>query len=188
MASDNIAAYSRLRAGVCQNRMARTSPAVGRQPTASAGPPLEPSQDTIRAYAYHLYELSNYLPGHDLDNWTEAAACLRASMPARSLHSMLSQDMARSSSTKESIGGSRLSRVRVHERAQALASIAGHVRAQVTPADYEQARRELTDESDWDRPDALLDSLPEARGWDPVPGSEGHQFLKSPKEDEGHEG
>jgi hypothetical protein len=41
----------------------------------------EPSEDLIREYAYHLYEQSNRAPGHDLDNWREAIACLQANIP-----------------------------------------------------------------------------------------------------------
>ena len=43
--------------------------------------PATPSEDDIRDYAYHLYERSNCLPGHDLDNWLEATACLQANIP-----------------------------------------------------------------------------------------------------------
>ena len=38
----------------------------------------EPNENDIRNYAYHLYEQGNHAPGHDLDNWLEATACLRA--------------------------------------------------------------------------------------------------------------
>lgn len=41
----------------------------------------EPSDDVIREYAYHLYEQGNCSPGHDLDNWLEATACLKANIP-----------------------------------------------------------------------------------------------------------
>lgn len=41
----------------------------------------EPSEDDIRDYAYHLYVQSGRLPGHDLDNWLEATACLKANIP-----------------------------------------------------------------------------------------------------------
>jgi hypothetical protein len=41
-----------------------------------------PSEDDIRDYAYHLYEQGNYAPGHDLDNWFEATACLQANIPS----------------------------------------------------------------------------------------------------------
>jgi hypothetical protein len=38
--------------------------------------------EDIRDYAYHLYEQSGSVPGHDLDNWLEATACLKANIPA----------------------------------------------------------------------------------------------------------
>jgi hypothetical protein len=40
-----------------------------------------PSDEAIRDYAYHLYQQSNCMPGHDLDNWLEATACLKANIP-----------------------------------------------------------------------------------------------------------
>jgi hypothetical protein len=36
--------------------------------------------------------------------------------------------------------------------------------------------------------DALLESLPESKRWDPLPGSEGHQAPESASEDEDAEG
>ena len=42
----------------------------------------QPSEDEIRDYAYHLYQQGNCVPGHDLDNWLEATACLKANIPA----------------------------------------------------------------------------------------------------------
>jgi len=54
----------------------------------------EPSEDDIREYAYHLYEQSNCKPGHDLDNWLEAAACLKASIPAHCSHNRLHHHFA----------------------------------------------------------------------------------------------
>lgn len=38
---------------------------------------LEPTDEEIRDYAYHLYEQSGCLPGRDLENWIEARDCLR---------------------------------------------------------------------------------------------------------------
>jgi hypothetical protein len=50
--------------------------------TPSAMDPLtrEPTEEEIRDYAYHLYQQSGCTPGHDLDNWLEAKACLEASI------------------------------------------------------------------------------------------------------------
>lgn len=41
-----------------------------------------PSEDDIRSYAFHLYEQGGCIPGHDLENWLEASACLKANIPA----------------------------------------------------------------------------------------------------------
>jgi hypothetical protein len=58
----------------------------------------------------------------------------------------------------------------------------------VSQAAYQQAKRELTGESDTDRRDAILEALPESKRWDPVPGSEGRQVEELPSEDEDDEG
>ena len=39
-----------------------------------------------------------------------------------------------------------------------------------------------------DRQEAVLESIPETKRWDPVPGSIGRQLLESPSEDEDDEG
>jgi len=49
----------------------------------------EPSENEIRDYAYHLYEQSGSAPAHDLDNWLEATACLKANIPAHSSQNRL---------------------------------------------------------------------------------------------------
>ena len=46
-------------------------------------------EDQVRDYAYHLYEQSNRVPGRDVENWLEAAACLRARIPAHESGSRL---------------------------------------------------------------------------------------------------
>jgi hypothetical protein len=51
-----------------------------RHPSPSA-PSLLPPEEAVRDYAYHLYEQSGRIAGHDLDNWLEAEACLRANIP-----------------------------------------------------------------------------------------------------------
>ena len=73
-------------------------------------------------------------------------------------------------------------------RARELALIAGHPPPHVSQAEYEQAKRELTGESSLERQEAMLDSIPESKRWDPVPGSSGHQAPESPNEDEDDEG
>jgi len=43
--------------------------------------PAKLNDEVIRDYAYHLYEQNSCAPGHDLDNWLEATACLNANIP-----------------------------------------------------------------------------------------------------------
>ncbi|MEO6875542.1 MAG: hypothetical protein ABI222_12055 [Opitutaceae bacterium] len=90
--------------------------------------------------------------------------------------------------TENSVGVGPVTRAMVHARAVELSIMAGRESHQVTQADYERAKRELTGESDIDRQDALLDALPESKRWDPVPGSEGRLIPESPSEDEDDEG
>jgi len=44
--------------------------------------PSKPSEGDISEYAFHLYQQSSCAPGHDLENWFEAIACLNANIPA----------------------------------------------------------------------------------------------------------
>lgn len=76
----------------------------------------------------------------------------------------------------------------IRTRARELALLAGHAAPHVSQEAYEQAKRELTGESSAERQEALLDSLPESKRWDPVPGSSGHQAPETPNEDEDDEG
>ena len=76
----------------------------------------------------------------------------------------------------------------VEVRAQELAVIAGRVPAEPSKVDYEQAKRELTGEAEIDPQEAALELVPETEGWDPVPGSTGHQAAESLGEDEDGEG
>ena len=90
--------------------------------------------------------------------------------------------------TRNATGLGPVTREMVQARTRELALIAGRIPPHVSQADYEQAKRELTGESDLDRQDAMLDSIPEAERWDPVPGSTGRQVPESPSEDEDDEG
>jgi len=54
-------------------------------------PDQEPGEDSVRAYAFHLYQEGGCSPGHDLDNWLEATACLKAHIPEHASQSRLSQ-------------------------------------------------------------------------------------------------
>ena len=42
----------------------------------------EPSEESIRDYAFHLYELSNCAANRDLENWFEATAWLKVKISA----------------------------------------------------------------------------------------------------------
>ena len=100
--------------------------------------------------------------------------------------------MKKNSLSKDTIGGnlpatSPVTRAMVHERTRGLALIAGRGPQLVTQADYEQAKRELTGESDMDRQDAILDSLPEENRWSAGPRSAGHQRPESFSEEENAE-
>jgi hypothetical protein len=90
--------------------------------------------------------------------------------------------------SKNAVGVGTVTRAMVNARAKELALLAGHPAGHVTQAEYEQAKRELTGESDTDRQDAILESLPESKRWDPVPGSEGREVAEQPSEDEDDEG
>jgi len=73
----------------------------------------------------------------------------------------------------------------VKKRARELALIAGR---DVTQADYEQARRELTGGTEIDPAQRMLEAIPEEERWNPVPGSIGTQAYKSASEDQDAEG
>ena len=79
-------------------------------------------------------------------------------------------------------------RARIHTRAHELAAIAGRAPHQISPTDYDHARRELMGATDTDPQDAALDALPETKRWDPVPGSEGRQAPETSDEDDDDEG
>jgi len=76
----------------------------------------------------------------------------------------------------------------VHARARELALIDGRTPQDVTQAEYEQAKRELTGESDLDRQDAVLDAIPEEKRDDPEPDSTGHQVPDQIDDEEDEEG
>jgi hypothetical protein len=76
----------------------------------------------------------------------------------------------------------------VEARARELALIDGRDSSKPTEADYQQAKRELTGEDNIDPQQENLESLPESEGWDPLPGSTGHQATESLGEDEDAEG
>jgi hypothetical protein len=90
--------------------------------------------------------------------------------------------------TENSAGIGTVSRKMVRERATELAVINGHSAQDVSKSDWEQAKRELTGESDVDPKEAILESAPESERWNPLPGSTGQKVAVAAGEDEDEEG
>ena len=90
--------------------------------------------------------------------------------------------------TENSAGIGTVTRKMMRERAVELAVINGRAARDVSKSDRDQARRELTGESDIDPKEAVLESAPETERWDPVPGSEGGKVPVTPSADEDDEG
>src|SRR6266478_9287754 len=76
----------------------------------------------------------------------------------------------------------------IEARARESAAINGRPSSEPSEADYQQAKRELTGESETDPQEESRESIPESEGWDPVPGSTGRQAAESLGEDEDAEG
>ncbi len=72
----------------------------------------------------------------------------------------------------------------IHKRALELALINGGSEIDVSESNFEQARRELADESDLDPKQEFLESVPESERWDPIFGSTGHEVKPVPYEDD----
>jgi hypothetical protein len=90
--------------------------------------------------------------------------------------------------TENSAGIGTVTRKMVQERAVELAAINGRSAQDVSKSDWDQAKRELTGDSDTDLNEAHLESAPESERWDPVPGSEGRKVPAAPSADEDDEG
>ncbi|MGD0351764.1 MAG: hypothetical protein ABSB84_15825 [Verrucomicrobiota bacterium] len=90
--------------------------------------------------------------------------------------------------TENSAGLGTVTRKMVRERAVELAVINGRSAQEMSKSDWEQAKRELTGDSDTDANEAALELAPESERWDPVPGSEGHKVPVASGEDEDDEG
>ena len=90
--------------------------------------------------------------------------------------------------TENSVGIGTVTRKMMRERAVELATINGRSAQEVAKSDWEQAKRELTGESDLDPKETLLESAPESERWDSVPGFSGHKVPSAPSEDEDEEG
>src|SRR5580658_1664819 len=90
--------------------------------------------------------------------------------------------------TKNSAGLGTVTRKMVRERAIELAAINGRSAPEASKSDWEQARRELTGNSDMGSKEAVLESAPESERWDPIHGSTGHKVPVASGEDEDKEG
>jgi len=90
--------------------------------------------------------------------------------------------------TENSAGIGTVTRKMVRERAVELAVINGRSAQDVSKSDREQARLELTGDSDADPNEAVLDSAPESERWNPVSGSTGYKVPAAPSDDEDGEG
>src|SRR5580658_3323979 len=101
---------------------------------------------------------------------------------------MKTNPMKQGALTENSVGLGTVTRKMVRERAVELAIINSRSAQNVSKADWEQAKRELTGEPDTDPKDAVLESAPESERWDPVPGSAGRKAPTAPSADEDDEG
>jgi hypothetical protein len=90
--------------------------------------------------------------------------------------------------TENSAGIGTVTRKMVRARAIELAVINGRSAQEVSKSDWEQAKRDLTGDSDPDPNEAVLESAPESERWDPVPGSTGHKVPVASGDDEDDEG
>ena len=90
--------------------------------------------------------------------------------------------------TENSAGIGTVTRQMVRERAVELAVINGHSAQEVSNSDWQQAKRELTDVSNSDLNETILEAAPESERWDPLPGSTGHKVPTAPGDDEDDEG
>ena len=90
--------------------------------------------------------------------------------------------------TENSAGLGTVNRKMVRERAVELAVINGRPAQEVSKSDWEQAKRELTGDSETDPNEAAIESAPESERWNPAPGSTGHKVPVAPSDDEDDEG
>ena len=90
--------------------------------------------------------------------------------------------------TENSAGLGTVTRKMVRERAVELAVINGRSAQEASKTDWEQAKCELTGDSDVDTNETTLESAPESERWDPVHGSTGHKVPAAPSADEDEEG
>ena len=62
------------------------------------------TDEEIRDYAYHLYVQSGCQPGHDIDNWLEAKACLEANIPKQHARTRLHRHRNPTAEEPEAVG------------------------------------------------------------------------------------
>ena len=86
--------------------------------------------------------------------------------------------------TENFVGIGSVTREMVQARAVELAIIDGRTAPDVSQADWDQAKRELTGEPEMERREAMLEAVPESERWNPVPGSTGHKAPTSSDEDD----
>jgi hypothetical protein len=89
---------------------------------------------------------------------------------------------------ENSVGVGTVSPEMVERRAVELALINGRLAEDVSETDFEQAKRELTGDTELDPKEAALESAPESERWDPNGGSNGHQVPKTNEDGEDDEG
>jgi hypothetical protein len=87
-----------------------------------------------------------------------------------------------------STGVGTVTRKMVRERAVEMAITDGRTAQEVSLADWEQAKRELTGLADLDPKEALLEEAPESERWDPLPGDTGQILPVTSIDDEDEEG
>jgi hypothetical protein len=90
--------------------------------------------------------------------------------------------------TKNAAGIGTVTDKMVRERAVELAVINGRSAQEVSKSDWEEAKRELTGDSDTESNEGNIESAPESERWDPVHGSTGHKVPVASSEDEDDEG
>ncbi|MEI6323002.1 MAG: hypothetical protein WCP60_07875 [bacterium] len=89
---------------------------------------------------------------------------------------------------EHSTGIGTVTRGMVRERAVELAQINGRSPQDVSNTDWDQAKRELTGQSEIDPKDEILESAAESDRWDPIHGSTGTKSPATFGEDEDEEG
>ena len=90
--------------------------------------------------------------------------------------------------TLNSAGIGTVTRRMLRNRAVELAFIDSRKANEVSPTDWEQAKRELTGKPDLDPKEEILEAAPESERWDPVPGSTGEKVDMATSEDEDADG